>query len=418
MHRLYAPEMCKGVIKGYIADYDEELVKMKDVNEAYNQIMTDTNYVSINQLNAREDIINFKNGLLSLKGDKPVLHPHTPEIYSTIQIPCDWKGKDIATPVFDKYLHTLTDGNSEIKNLLMEFIGACLSNIKGYRTKKSLFLVGAGDTGKSQLKSLVERLLGEGNFIGIDLSEIEARFGTGVIYGTRLAGSSDMSFMSVSELKTFKKITGGDSIFAEFKGQQGFQYTYSGMLWFCMNRLPKFGGDDGQWVYNRIMVVSCKNVIPKDKQDKQLLERMYRERDGIVYKAVMALKNVIDNGFRFTEPESVTKARDEYRSVNSSVLSFIKDCLCPWPQGKINLRCTTGRIYKVYQAYCRENNNGYAKNAREFREEVAEYFSTTFEDMTVKRQGNNYYKDLSLSYEAKQQYEKEYGYDGVNDFCA
>lgn len=50
------------------------------------------------------------------------------------------------------------------------------------RLKKSLFLVGDGDTGKSQLKSLVERLLGKGNFIGIDLKEIEARFGTGAIY--------------------------------------------------------------------------------------------------------------------------------------------------------------------------------------------------------------------------------------------
>ena len=61
--------------------------------------------------------------------------------------------------------------------------------------------------------------VGKGNFIGIDLKEIEARFGMGAIYVTRLAGSSDMSFLFVDELKTFKKITGGDSLFAEFKGQ-------------------------------------------------------------------------------------------------------------------------------------------------------------------------------------------------------
>ena len=106
-------------------------------------------------------------------------------------------------------MHTLTDGDKAIEHLLLEFIGVCMSNIKGWRMKKALFLVGDGDTGKSQLKSLVERLLGKGNFIGIDLKEIEARFGTGAIYGTRLAGSSDMSFLSVDELKTFKKITGG-----------------------------------------------------------------------------------------------------------------------------------------------------------------------------------------------------------------
>ena len=72
-----------------------------------------------------------------------------------------------------------------------------------------------------------------------------------------------------------------------------------------MNRLPKFGGDDGKWVYDRIMVVDCPNVISKEQQDKQLLEKMYAERRGIVKKAVKALQTVIANGYRFTEPDSI-----------------------------------------------------------------------------------------------------------------
>lgn len=127
----------------------------------------------------------------------------------------------------------------------------------------------------------------------MDISEVEARFGTGSIYGKRLVGSSAMSFVTIDELKTFKRCTGGDSIFAEFKGENGFEFKYEGMLWFCMNRLPKFGGDDGKWVYDRIMQVECRNVIPKEKQDKMLLDKMYAEREGIIYKCIMALKNVI-----------------------------------------------------------------------------------------------------------------------------
>lgn len=413
VYKLYAPDMLKGVIKGYIADYDEEMVRMNPVNEAFNQIITDTNYISQSELNADEGIINFRNGLLSLKSGKLKLLPHSPEVYSTIQIPCEWKDVPTPTPVFDKYLRTLVNADPAVAQLLMEFIGVCISNVKGWRMKKSLFLVGAGDTGKSQLKCLVERMLGSDNFIGIDLKEIEARFGTGAIYGTRLAGSSDMSFMSVDELKTFKKVTGGDSLFAEFKGQQGFQYTYGGLLWFCMNRLPKFGGDDGQWVYNRIMVVNCPNVIPRHKQDKQLLDKMFAERNGIVYKAVMALQTVIANGYRFTEPECVETARQDYRNTNSSVISFAEECLCPWPQGKINNHCTTGRIFKVYTAWCKDNNNGYAKTAKEFREDLAEFYGTSVADMTTRRNGNTYYKNLSLTLEAKQQYQREYGYDGT-----
>ncbi|MCD8009053.1 MAG: phage/plasmid primase, P4 family [Clostridiales bacterium] len=413
VYRLYADNMLLGVIKQYIADYDEELVRMSKVNETLQHITTDLNYVGQDELNANENLINFQNGLLHVTATELNMIPHTPNVLSTIQIPCKWTGKPSPTPVFDSYMHTLTNGNAAVEQLLLEFIGACISNIKGWRMKKSLFLVGKGDTGKSQLKSLVEKLLGKGNFIGIDLKEIEARFGTGAVYGTRLAGSSDMSFLSVDELKTFKKLTGGDSLYAEFKGQQAFEFTYSGLLWFCMNRLPKFGGDDGKWVYDRIMVVDCPNVIPKEKQDKQLLDKMYAERDGIVYKAVTALQTVIQNGYRFSEPQSVSNARNIYMEENNTVISFFNECMCPWQDGRINRHCTTGRIYRVYQAWCRENNNGYAKTAKEFREGLEEYLGRPYAEITTRVKGNTYYRDYSLTQESKEQFSREYGYDGV-----
>ena len=413
-YRLYSNDMFMGIIKQCIADYDEELVKMSKVTEALQHITTDLNYISQEELDADEGLINFKNGLLRVTETGTVLIPHTPTVYSTIQIPCDWTGKSEPTPVFDAYIRTLTNGDKAGEQLLLEFMGVCISNIKGWRMKKALFLVGDGDTGKSQLKSLVERLLGKGNFIGIDLKEIEARFGTGAIYGTRLAGSSDMSFLSMDELKTFKKITGGDSLYAEFKGQQAFEFTYNGLLWFCMNRLPKFGGDNGQWVYDRIMVVRCPNVIPKDRQDKQLLDKMYAERNGIVHKAIQALQAVIRNGYRFSEPESISAARTRYMSENSTVVSFFEECMCPWQNGRIQKHCTTGRIYRVYQAWCRDNNNGFSKTAKEFREELAEHLGKLYAEMTTRQKGNTYYKDYTLTLEAKEQYAREYGYDGTD----
>ena len=33
------------------------------------------------------------------------------------------------------------------------------------------------------------------------------------------------------------------------------------------------------------MVVQCPNSIPKEKQDKQLLDKLYYEREGILYKS-------------------------------------------------------------------------------------------------------------------------------------
>ena len=414
VYKLYADDMFKGCIKRYVEDYDPELVKMNTINEAYQQIITDLDYVPQDELNANETLINFKNCLLRVEANSLTMIPHTPSVYSTVQIPCDWTGKPQPTPVFDAYLKTLTNNDKDIAWLLLEVIGLILSNIRAWRTKKSLFMVGPGDSGKSVLKALVERLIGKGNSIGIDLREIEARFGTGAIYGTRLAGSSDMSFLTVDELKTFKKITGGDSLFAEFKGEQAFEYTYTGFLWFCMNRLPKFGGDDGDWVYNRIMVVNCPNIIPREKQDTQLIDKLYAEREGIIYKAVKALQRVIANGYRFTEPFSVTVARQTYQSENSTVISFFDECMCKRPEGKMDA-CTTGRVYKVYKAWCEDNNHGFAKTSKEFRDQLAAHLGTACTEMIVRRNQGSFYKDYTLTPEAKKQYEREYGYDLLVD---
>ena len=85
--------------------------------------------------------------------------------------------------------------------------------------------------------------------------------------------------------------------------------------------------------------------------------------------------------------------------------------MCPWHDGRINYHSTTGRIFKVYQAWCKDNNQGYAKTAREFRDELATYLGTTYSDMTTRQKGNTYYKDYTLTLETKEQYSREYGYD-------
>lgn len=144
--------------------------------------------------------------------------------------------------------------------------------------------------------------------------------------------------------------------------------------------------------------------VPASVKKKEILPK-------IVKKAVKALQTVIANGYRFTEPDSIAEARRDYQSANSTVISFYEECMCPWENGKIVRHCTTGRIYKVYQAWCRENNHGYARTAKEFREQLAGYLGGTFADVTTRQKGNTYYKDFTITEETKELYAKEYGYE-------
>ena len=402
-HGMYvqcSEDRFKGHIKKFITDYNPSLLRMRDVDEVVRQINSDLEVVNASALNRDENIINFQNGMLHL--DTMELTPHSAEVLSTIQIPCNW-GEASATPIFDGYLKTLTNGDEAIAELLLQFIGAVISNIQGWRMKKALFMYGEGDSGKSQLKTLVERLIGKDNFIGIDLSDIEARFGTSAIYRKRLAGSSDMSFLTVRELKTFKRCTGGDTQFAEFKGKNAFSFIFTGLLWFCMNRLPKFGGDDGQWVYDRIIAIECKNVIPLEKRDKHIVDKMFEEREGIVHKAVMALQTVLANGYRYSEPFEVEVARTEYRVENNSVIQFIQECMEPREEpgliGKFDCDTVTS-VIRIYRKWCVQNSNGYAKTKKEFKETYADYLNIPMDDAIVRRGQGSYFSHYRVTQEA------------------
>ena len=411
-YRLYSVNMMIGRIKKFVVEYDEHVVSMGKIHETHSLITTDLNFVSHEEIDANEDIINFQNGLLHLPTME--LLPHTPEELSTIQIPCNWVGYPTPTPVFDGFMNTLTSSNQGEILFIDQFGGVCISNVPGYRMKKAMLQVGKGNTGKTLFIGLLQMFVGRANYVSIDLHELESRFGSGTLYGKRLAGCSDMSFIRVTELKAFKMCTGGDPIFAEFKGENGFSFRYRGVLWFCTNQLPKFSGDDGEWVYDRIAPLFCNNVIPPEKRDKLLLEKMYAEREGIIYKFVMALKMVIANGYNYTEPESVIHARMMYRYENNTVIAFYHECMQEREDGKITDHCTTGKVYDVYKAWCADNNHGYYKTAREFRNTLAEHLNTSFADMTVRRgKGGTFYRSITLKDEVKEHYHKAYGYDGT-----
>lgn len=403
-YRLISDDELKGFIKQYITAFDTTLLKMKDVNEVYNNLITDRNFIKEQQLNADENIINFRNGILRL--DTMTLIPHSPQIMSTIQIPCNWNPQcciNGRSPVFDSFLDTFTESDRVKKDFLMQYIGVCISNIKGYRMKKALFMVGPGDTGKTQLKSLTEMLLGEENTSPADLPDLEKRFGASALYGKRLVGSSDMSFATVSEIKLFKQITGGDEISIEKKCKDAFNYRYNGLLWFCTNELPKFGGDKGEWVYKRIIPFKCSHVIPEEQQDKQLSDKMFKERETIVYRAVMAARKVIENGYRFDIPEECDQALKEYELSNSPSIQFFEECCRIRPKGEIRDNCTTRRIHEAFRQWCFDNSGSYVPKVPAFRKEIAGHIGC--DESMLRRQLHGYwYYVFTLTDEAKQAY--------------
>ena len=79
------------------------------------------------------------------------------------------------------------------------------------------------------------------------------------------------------------------------------------------------------------------------------------------------------------------------------------------PGEKLNPFCTTGRVYRVYQAWCRQNTrNGYAKSQTDFRKALAMHLKLSTDDLIVRQKGQSYYRGITLRREAKTEYADDY----------
>lgn len=398
VYRLVNEEEFKGFIKSFIPN---EIRRSKDINEIFFDISTEHRYISCEMLNNDEKYINFKNGLLNIETMQ--MEKHNPRVLSTIQIPVDYlplkycdKGLN-----FESYIDYLADGDDCVKNILLQCMGLVISNVYGYRTKKSLFLIGKHNTGKTQIKELLVKLIGIENVSSVDLERLNSQFGTSELYQKRLAGSNDMGYQTINDMAIFKQLTGGDTISIEFKGKGSFPYRFKGFLWYNTNAYPKFSGDKAKELYNRIIPIYCNHVVPKEKRDRHLLEKMYKERQYIVALCIEKLKELIDNDFEFVESEKIVKTREEYEVENNNLYMFVKDCCIvsesPLDQGE---RVTRKTFRLAYTRWCDSNSYRYKVNDND----LMEYLSQKYGTRLIKSSG--YYKldNIKLTYECRQEF--------------
>ncbi len=365
VHRLYSAYEMMALIKSTLP---VEYRSAHDWKAVYDELLTDRANVSESDFNNDENIVNFRNGVLDISTGQ--LSPHNPKYLSTIQIPCNYIPsstlQDCAT--FSAFLDHLCATDCVTITFLLEFLGAIISNAKGWRFKKMLLLVGAGNTGKSVFRELAMHLVGLENCVSIDLKKLNERFGTSALYGKRLAGSGDMAFVELPEVNILKQLTGGDELFAEYKGKDSFTFRYDGFIFCNCNKLPYFRSDRGAHVYERFLVVCCSNVVPAEERDPKLLDKLLAEKDAIVSVAIKEFMSVIQNGYRFTESEAMQIGRDSYEIENNSLLTFVNEC-CERGDSVIK-RSEFGRYYAKW---CKANFVQ-AERARDIEPQLVRFF--------------------------------------------
>lgn len=368
--RMVDDELFKGYIYKYIP---AEIRNNRLKSELWSEITQSTNWDRIckfDDFNTNiDDYINFQDGFLNIKTKE--LIPHTPKIKSTIQIPCKYKEvleSNGYAPTFDKYMEDLCYEKPDYRRLLLEFMGAIASNIPGKLFKKILIMKGLGDTGKSKLRSITEFLIGPQNSTAVQFSDLSEKYEIGYLYGKRLAGHGEASDKRATNMNEFKALTGGDQVSSSRKYKGKIDFTFNGFFWYNSNFYIKFDGDAGKWVYDRLIIMEFNNVIPEEKRDKQLEQKLKLEKNGIMYQVLQHLYMLIDNNLNFHLNADLPRLIQECKEENSPILQFIENCFDKIDKTSKE-KTLRSAIYSKYREWCTANNNS-PKNKQNFFKEL------------------------------------------------
>lgn len=302
------------------------------INNVYNLLLCmESNIVSFRDLDTDEWRINLKNGIYNIR--TRTLEPHTPKIYSTLQLDCEYDPGNNFRPVFDRYMNDLCSSrggavDEEKKAVIQEYMGLILSNMSVYRIKLSLVLWSIlGNSGKTQILSLIGKLLGEDRIANIPIQNMNeaSKFSLGSIVGKRLISIGDQTGAEIKDSAVFKQLTGGDPVKVEPKNKQPFSYKYTGGITIACNNLPSFQDDKGGHIFERLCVVPCINSLPEELRDREILDKMLKERNAIFNWFLEGLHRLIDNDFRISKSKACEEAIKEYREKLDTVFRYLSE---------------------------------------------------------------------------------------------
>lgn len=327
VYKLVTKEFIKNEIGKYIP---KGKASNSFVSDCVSMVRTRTRFVKFEDLNADENIINFKNGIYNIS--KNELETHSPDILSTIQINCNYVPiKKISNfKKWSKYINDLCTDilTGEVDGEKMEHLqiwgGLTISNIPMYKPKASLCLFSKnGDTGKSIFLNTLIALLGQENTSNIQIQDLAKPFATSAIYGKRANIVGDQKATVLQDSSIFKQFTGGDLLNIEFKGKTSFSYQHNGGLLFACNTLPYISDDKGTHIYDRLHIIPFNNVIPIEQRNPNLLNELKEELEFIAQFFIIGLKKFINNGYKIYRCKASNQAVETYRENNDHLYSFL-----------------------------------------------------------------------------------------------
>lgn len=266
--------------------------------------------------------IPVANGVVDLR-DLSV-RPHRKEDYLQTCIP--WKFNLHAQcpelmRCMDTYFGADDDGDLKIASL-QEFFGYCL--MPHARYKKALFCLGESDCGKSTVPFLLRKLLGQENVTAVGVQDMDDSRKRAPLLSKLVNLLTELTSDALIADGGFKTLVSTEEpiLFDPKWGEPIMDVPICKHV-VVTNTLPKIN-DRSNATFRRLLLIHFNHVIPSDKQDTRVWDRLAGEVEGILNWAIEGAQRLYQNGGVFSDAGRAEVA--EYRAEQNPLLKFIEDC--------------------------------------------------------------------------------------------
>jgi len=337
---------------------DEQGLSAKATNHYMKEVVgyiARATYVPRSKLNSSRHFINLKNGRLNLRTME--LLNHTAEFLSTFRIPVEFD-LDANCPKIRRFLSQIVA--EENVPLLEEIFGWCLDTRS--QIQRTILLIGEGANGKSTFLQLLQEFLGSKNCSAISLQDLSKnRFASSQLYGKLANIHPDLPSTKLTDSSFLKTLTGGDTITAEKKFKDSFEFINKAKMIFSANTPPNIA-DDSKALWRRIIIVDFPNIFMGEEADQQLLKKLTtrEELSGLLNIAIEGLKRLREKG-DFSYPQTWQKTQEKYAYLADPVTAFVEED-CAYESDK---EISKQDLYKAYVSFCKRKGVA-AKNDKGF----------------------------------------------------
>jgi putative DNA primase/helicase len=301
-------------------------------------------------------LLNVANGVIDLHTGE--LRPHRREDLITNLAPVVYDPGATA-PRWQHFLEEVIP-DPEVRTFAQKAIGYSLTG--DVSEQVLFFLHGSGSNGKSVFLAAVLAVLGD-YAVQVAPDLLMARQGERHpteltdLYGKRLVTTIEAEEGHRFAEGLLKWITGGDRIRARRMRENNFEWTPTHKLILAANHRPTIRGTDLA-IWRRIRLLPFTMVIPEERRDLHLVDKLKTEAPGILRWAVEGCLAWQREGLK--APAAVLAATSDYRSEQDVVGRFLETRCFALPETQV----AAGTLYKAFRAWCAETGE------REFSQQL------------------------------------------------